>query len=55
MWSTTRINPGTTINLNLYYDFASVSSKLYYVLFAADTNVFISGNNLRKLINTLHI
>ena len=26
-------------------DFASVSSKLYYVLFADDTNVFISGNN----------
>ena len=26
-----------------------------YVLFADDTNVFISGNNLRKLINTLHI
>ena len=36
-------------------DFASVSSKLYYVLFADDPNVFISGNNLRKLINTLHI
>ena len=25
------------------------------VLFADDTNVFISGNNLRRLINTLHI
>ena len=36
-------------------DFASVSSKLYYVVFADDTKVFISGNNLRKLINTLHI
>ena len=35
--------------------FASVSSKLYYFLFADDTNVFILGNNLRKLINTLHI
>ena len=30
-------------------------SKLYYGLFADDTNVFISGNNLRKLNNTLHI
>ena len=28
---------------------------MYYVLFADDTNVFILGNNLRKLINTLHI
>ena len=36
-------------------DFASVASKMYHVLFAIDTNVFISGNNLRKLINTLHI
>ena len=36
-------------------DFAYVSRKWYYVLFADDTNVFISGNNLRKLINTLHI
>ena len=27
---------------------------MYYVLFADDTNVFISGNK-RKLINTLHI
>ena len=34
---------------------ASVSIKLYYVLSADDTNVFISGNNLKKLINTLHI
>ena len=36
-------------------DFASVSNKLYYVLFADDTNIFISRNNLRKLINTLDI
>ena len=36
-------------------DSAYVLSKLYYVLFTDDTNVFISGNNLRKLINSLHI
>ena len=28
---------------------------MYYVLFADDTNVFISGINLRKLFNTHHI
>ena len=28
---------------------------MYYVLFADDTNVFILGSNLRKLINSLHI
>ena len=33
----------------------NIQYQLYYVLFADDTNVFISGNNLRKLINTLHI
>ena len=27
-------------------DFASVSSKFYFVLYEDDTNVFISGNNL---------
>ena len=36
-------------------DFSSVSSKLHYVLFADDTHDFISGNNIRKLINTLRI
>ena len=36
-------------------DFASISRKWYYVLFADDTNVFISGNKLKKLINNIHI
>ena len=55
MWSTTRIYPGPLLFLIYINDYASVSSKLYYVLFADDTYVFISGNNLRKLINTRHI
>ena len=46
---------GELLFLIFFNDFAYVSSKLYYVLFADDTNVFISGNNLRKLFNTLHI
>ena len=29
-------------------NFTSVSSKLYYVLFVDDTNVFISENNFGK-------
>ena len=47
----------TTIILLFFIinDFASVSSKLYYVLFTYKTNVFISGNNSRKLINTIYI
>ena len=36
-------------------DFAGVSEKLYFVLFADDTNVFISGKNLDTLINEMHI
>ena len=54
MWSPTIIYPGTTIILIYINDLASVSIQLYYVLFADNTNVlFISGNNLTKLINTL--
>ena len=45
---------GQLLFLNYIIDFASVSSKLYYVLFSDDTKVFISGNNLRNLFNTLH-
>ena len=29
--------------------------ECHHVLFAGDTNIYISGNNLRKLINTFHI
>ena len=36
-------------------DFVSFSGKLYYVLFADDTNVFSLGNNLRRLINTFNL
>ena len=54
MWSPTIIYPGTTIILIYINDLASVSIQLYYVLFADNTNVlFIYGNNLTKLINTL--
>ena len=50
MLSPTRIYPEALLFLIYINDFASVSSKLYYVIFADDTNVFISGNNLKKLI-----
>ena len=46
---------GPLLFLIYIVDFHYVSSKLYYVLFADYTTVFISGNNLRKLFNTLHI
>ena len=36
-------------------DFTLDSSKLYYVLFADDTNVFISGNDIKNLTNTLDL
>lgn len=35
-------------------DISDVSDKLYSILFADDTNVFIEGSNLNNLINTLN-
>ena len=32
-------------------DFSGVSDKLFYVLFADDTNVFLSGKDMNTLIN----
>ena len=34
-------------------DFSKVSDILFYVLFADDTNVFLNGKNINKLINTV--
>ena len=34
-------------------DFSNVSDILYYVLFADDTNVFLNGRDIHKLINTM--
>ena len=31
-------------------DFASVSEKLFYVLFADDTNIFLNGKDINKLV-----
>ena len=34
-------------------DFSGVSDKLFYVLFADDTNVFLSGKDMNTLIDTI--
>ena len=34
-------------------DFAKVSDKLFHVLFADDTNVFLNGKNINMLIDTI--
>ena len=36
-------------------DFSGVSDKLFCVLFADDTNIFLSGKDIHTLINTLHV
>ena len=36
-------------------DFSGVSDKLFGVLFADDTNIFLSGKDIQNLINTLHV
>ena len=34
-------------------DFASVSEKLFYVLFADDTNIFLNGKDINKLVEII--
>ena len=36
-------------------DFSGVSDKLFYALFADDTNVFISGKDMNTLIDTIQL
>ena len=36
-------------------DFSGVSDKLLYVLFADDTNVFLSGKDMNTLIDTIQL
>ena len=36
-------------------DVSGVSDKLFCVLFADDTNIFLSGRDIQNLINTLHV
>ena len=35
-------------------EFAKVSDKLFYVLFADDTNVFLNGKTINTLVATVH-
>ena len=35
------------------YDFAKVTDKLFHVMFADDTNVFLNGKNMNMLIDTI--
>ena len=36
-------------------DFSGVSDKLFYVLFADETNVFLSGKDMNTLIDTIQL
>ena len=36
-------------------EFLGVSDKLFCVLFADDTNIFLGGKGIQNLINTLHV
>ena len=36
-------------------DLSGVSDKLFYVLFADDTNVFLSGKDMNTLIDTIQL
>ena len=51
MWSTTGINLGPLLFLLYVNDMANVSSVLFAILFADDTNVFVQGKSLGHLID----
>ena len=53
LWSSSRLNYVSSIVYSLYKCFAMVSDKLFYVLLADDTNVFLNGKNINMLIDTI--
>ncbi len=55
MWCTTRLNTQTITFLIYVNDLPNVADLFFSVLFANDTNVFVSGNNLQKLTTTVNI
>ena len=51
---TTRVNPWAAILDHIYVnDLSNVSQKIFSLLFADNTNIFIQGNNLTQLIHGL--
>ena len=51
MWNTSKLGsrPAPFLIYIINYDIPNVSKKLYSILFADDTSVFLEGNNLNSL------
>ena len=54
LWCTTRISFGSTFFLDLQNDLPNVSDKLFSILFADDTSVFIESRNIDEVIGILN-
>ena len=54
MWSSPRINPWALLFLLYINDLANASSKIFSVLFADDSNLFLTGKNPNELIKIMN-
>ena len=54
MWCSTRINIGSITVVVYINDIASVSSILFSILFADDTTLFYSSQNLQELSDVVN-
>ena len=54
MWSTTGINLGPKLFILYINDICNVSSHIKYILYADDTGILCSSNNIKKLCNTMN-
>ena len=54
MWSAPRFNTWSFSVLIYINDIASSSDLLHFILFADDTSVFMSHNNLRTLVDSFN-
>ena len=55
MWCTSRIYFRSSTFLLYINDIVNISNLLAYILFADDTNIFISGNNIDDIDDIQHI
>ena len=56
MWGPTGVNSGTLVIFAIYInDIASISDKIFLLLFADDSNAFVSGKNLDETIDTMNM
>lgn len=53
MWGSPRLCAGPIAFLLYINDICEVSKVLQLILFADDTNVFCSGDNLKQLLDTM--